>query len=105
MSEPPELVLPDLTQAYLDGETLRALVDDLNNLTQILEVITKGGEFSMAGKTSLPLGEAVEALQHGQIRGVQVRYLWQQEEWMDTLLRGPAGIRIVRMKATIQPSS
>jgi len=105
MSEPPELVLPELTQADLDGETLGALVDDLNNLTQILEVITKGGEFSMAGKTSIPLREAVRALQRGQIRGVQVRYVWRDEEWMDTLLRGPAGVRIVRMKANIHPSS
>ena len=93
-----EQKLAELTHSTLDNLTLQRLLEDLTSLTEILEVTTKGGEFCRAKRSPQTLGLAVEALQAGQIRGVQIRYRWQQEEWLDTLLAGPAGLRIVRVK-------
>lgn len=97
MTEEPELA--ELTRSALDAETLQALLEDLTSLTDILEVTTKGAELQRADKTTLTLWQAVEALQAGELRGVQVRYHWRGEEWLDTLLRVPGGTRIVRIKA------
>lgn len=91
--------LPELTQAVLDPATLEALVLDLCSQTQILSVSTKQGEQRHARGTELSLPEAVEALRQGELRGVQVHYRWQDQEWLDTLLRGPEGIKIVRTLA------
>jgi hypothetical protein len=89
--------LAELTQAVLDQTTLQALVADLTTLTTILGVTTKGGQQHHAKASQLSLMEAMEALQQGMLRGVQIHYLWQGQEWLDTLLRGPEGsIRIVR---------
>jgi hypothetical protein len=99
MSQTAEPVMPELTQSELDGETLAALVQDLTSQTQILEVITKGGECARADKTRLTVAEAVTALCGGAVRGVQIRYLWQGAEWLDTLMSNQGKIRIVRMKA------
>lgn len=90
--------LPALTQSCLDESTLEALLDDLSSLTEILEVTVKGGEFDRAEKTSLALRPAVKALQAGLVRGVQIRYLWHQQQWLDTLLGGGNEIRIVRIQ-------
>ena len=90
--------LSDLTRAELDPQLLDALLDDLTRHTQIMEVTVKGGEFSRAEKAPVSLQEAIEALRGGRIRGVQVRYRWQGEEWLDTLLANAGQFRIVRLK-------
>lgn len=91
-------MLAELTQGRLDEPTLTALLDDLSELTEILEVLTKGGECARAERSQPDLREAVAALQAGQLRGVQVRYLWDGQQWLDTLLRGPDGVRLVRVQ-------
>ncbi|MBT9584361.1 hypothetical protein IV102_13545 [bacterium] len=92
--------LPPLTRSCLDAATLEALLDDLSSLTEILEVTVKGGQFDRSEKTCLALRPAVKALQAGLVRGVQIRYLWHQEQWLDTLLVGRDGIRIVRIQVS-----
>ena len=90
-------MMPELTQGVLDEATLEALLDDLTGLTEILEVQIKGGEFSRARRVDEDLRQAVAALRGGQLRGVQVRYLWEGQQWLDTLLRNLEGVRLVRM--------
>lgn len=99
--ESSDLPLAELTQAVLDHATLEALVRDLGSQTQILSLTTKQGEQRRAQSAGDSLVEAVEALKQGKLRGVQVHYLWRGQEWLDTLLRGPEGIKIVR---TLAPS-
>lgn len=96
MSQTLEPPLPELTQSELDGETLAALVQDLTSQTEILDVLTKGGQCARADKVSLTLEEAVTALCSGAVRGVQIRYLWQGTQWLDTLINNQGTIRIVR---------
>ncbi|NMO14902.1 hypothetical protein HPC49_05960 [Pyxidicoccus fallax] len=89
--------LPSLQQAVLDAATLARLVSDIEGLTLVDEVLLKGGGASMASTQRSTLAEAVDALQRGQVVGVQVRYRYQGQAWWDTLLRAPQGIRLVRI--------
>lgn len=95
--------LPQLTQGDLDDQALRDLVDDLTSLTEILEIKVKGSSIKKAEDTTLHLRQAVAALHQGKVHGVQVRYLWQESEWFDTLMRVPTGIRVIRMKIEPRP--
>jgi len=92
--------LAELTEAVLDAPTLDALLADIGSLAEVLEVVTKGAEQVLARPAPLSLVEAVQLLRAGRLRGVQVRYRWNGEEWLDTLLRGEVGIRIVRLTVT-----
>lgn len=97
MSDAPQLA--ELVQAELDAATLDALERDLATLTTVLDVQVKGAAATYAAGTGTALAEALAALRAGTVRGVQVRYAYQQEVWWDTLLRTPAGVRLVRMRA------
>ncbi len=105
MSQTAEPPLPELTQSELDGETLASLVQDLTSQTQIVEVLTKGGQCARADRTELTLEEAVTALCAGAVRGVQIRYLWQGAEWLDTLINNQGTIRIVRTRGSADSCS
>lgn len=98
MSSPPDPgALPSLQEAILDTEMLARLLSDIEGLTQVDEVLLKGGSTAMASTQRLSLAEAVGVLQRGQAQGVQVRYRYQGGCWWDTLLRSPQGIRLVRI--------
>lgn len=96
------LDLPRLTTADLDPATLDALFADLTGLTEIDEVLVKGDATSYAGQSGL--AEARRALAAG-ARGIQIRYRWDGESWLDTLLRIPTGIRLVRTPLPKPPES
>jgi hypothetical protein len=105
VSQTAEPLLPELTQSELDGETLVSLVQDLTSQTQILEVLTKGGLCARADKTELTLEEAVTALCAGAVRGVQIRYVWEGTQWLDTLINNQGTIRIVRTRGSADSCS
>ena len=92
--------LAELIQSHIGESGLQAWLDELASLAQVFEVLTKGGECVHSEKAPLTLADAVAALRAGQTRGVQVRYLLLEVEWLDTLLCAPAGgYRLVRLKA------
>ncbi|GDX80743.1 hypothetical protein LBMAG42_25540 [Deltaproteobacteria bacterium] len=97
------MILPELTVGALDAPTLAALFDDLNAHATVLDVITKGGPVQHSAGTQVPLREAQALLAEGRVRGVQVRYVWQGDEWRDTLLAAADGVRLVRMKRQNEP--
>lgn len=90
--------LPELHGGELDHATLAALFDDLEVHADVLDVLVKGAPQGYAQDTPVSLRAAEAALRVGAVRGVQVRYRWDGAEWRDTLLRGPAGVRVVRMR-------
>lgn len=96
MDEPEKIKLAELTTAVLDPPTLQALVDDLTSLTRICSIVTKSGPTARASGDPWTLAEAVQALRRGELRGVQVNYWWDDQEWIDTLLSGSTGITLVR---------
>ena len=85
--------LARLSIADLDAESLAALFSDLSTLVEIDEVLIKGEAAAYAGAAGLV--EAQRALAGG-ARGVQIRYRWAGDGWLDTLLNVPGRVRLVR---------
>ncbi|MCY1022780.1 hypothetical protein [Pyxidicoccus sp. MSG2] len=97
--------LPALQDTVLDAATLARLVSDIQGLAVVDEVLLKGGSSAMASTQRHSLEDAVDALQRGQVLGVQVRYRYQGQCWWDTLLRAPQGIRLVRISPDVEAAS
>ncbi len=89
-----------LTSAMLDADTLAALFADLAEFTRVEEVLIKGTTGTHAGTTGL--AEAQRQLAAG-ARGIQIRYVWQSQAWCDTLIQGPAGVKLVRNRIEAEP--
>lgn len=96
MDDAPELA--EVWRRDLALGELHALVDDLEQHAEVLDVLTKGGPKAHADPTPVSLRDAVLRLVRGEVRGVQVRYLFEGSEWRDTLLSTPTGVQDVRMK-------
>jgi hypothetical protein len=90
--------LPPLYQADLDQEAYEALLRDLANLDE-LEVSVKSAPRAFAPeRAAVTLADARHALEAGEVRAIQVRYLHEAKVWVDTILRTPAGLRLVRIQ-------
>jgi hypothetical protein len=94
--------LPPLQQSLLDEETLAALFVDLRQCASIIEVIIKQGPRDMALEARPSLDEAETLLRQGKVRGVQVRYRFEQAEWCDTLIATPSGVRLTRIRQGVE---
>lgn len=107
-SETPEIPQPaELHEALLDAATLARLFDDIALATELLEVTVKGARFQhafqQADRGPIQLEEARTLLLSGAVRGVQVRYRFDNAEWWDTLLNVPGGVRLVRIRHVWSP--
>ncbi|AWV89974.1 hypothetical protein [Bradymonas sediminis] len=94
-ANPPEL--PEINQGLLDAATLAQYYQDLE-LTRVFGVMVKGGPERYANEQSVPLETARQLLADGLCHGIQIRYIWQDEEWWDTLVGTGDGVRLVRIK-------
>jgi hypothetical protein len=92
--------LPEMHDAMLDEATLGQLAFDIASSAKVLEVRTKAAASAYALGAPAGLTQAIEGLVAGTVLGVQVRYLFDNTEWCDTLLRVPEGVRLVRVKAS-----
>jgi hypothetical protein len=88
---------PQLQQVAVDDALLDALVADLTALTEILCVMPKAGAGRVVPKT-VPLDDGAQMLREGNLRGLQIRYRYEGDEWWDTLMQTPNGIRLTRIK-------
>lgn len=96
MSTQPK-ALPELLQTALDAKTLDALFDDLEACTEILAALPKTG----TGYTTpqlINLREGQRLLAEGKLRGLQIRYRYQGEEWWDTLIQRHGQVQITRIQ-------
>ena len=89
--------LPHLHQAELDPETFHQLFTDLKACAEILAVIPKAGPGYVAPQ-SISLHQGQHLLISQQIRGLQIRYRYQQKEWWDTLISDGNTIRCTRIQ-------
>jgi hypothetical protein len=96
----PGNALPALQQAALDRETLEALFRDLSQCVSLLAVLPKGVAQGHAAEQGISLEAAKEGFIAGTLRGVQIRYLFEGQEWCDTLLNSPSGPRLVRINTS-----
>ncbi len=93
-----DVPLPPVHDAVLDEAFVERLFADVGACTELLSVSTKGGAERRA-EASVSLDDARRALHAGAIHAVQLRYRHQGHEWCDTILRQPAGYRVVRIEA------
>jgi hypothetical protein len=89
-------VLADLQDAELDRETLDQLFFDLSQLAQLVEVRVKGAVDGYAAEAQPTLEKASTLLAEG--FAVQLRYIYQGSEWIDTLLPLEGGARLIRVR-------
>jgi hypothetical protein len=92
------LKLPPLQQAMLDPATVAALFADLAGCTRVLAVVPRRAARTMTEEPPIDLATAQAGLRDGSLRGVQIRYRYEDREWCDTLMAMPAGgARLVRI--------
>ncbi len=92
-----ESKLPELHQTILNEEMLRALFTDLAACTEILAVMPKAGPGYVTPQ-DIGLEEGESLLTQGTLRGLQIRYLYQNKEWWDTLINREGQIHITRIQ-------
>lgn len=92
----PDVELAELHQGVLDDATLDQYFEDLG-LAEVFDVLVKGAPEEYAKEGSFTLDRGKELFLAGVVRGLQIRYRYRDEEWWDTLLRAPGGVRLVRV--------
>ncbi len=93
------VLLPELHQAVLDVATVEQLFADIAQCAQVIEVGCKHGSCRrVGGEQRQTLEQARDLLLHNQVRGVQIRYLFDGGLWWDTLLRVEGGFRLTRIR-------
>lgn len=93
-----EIDFPDVFQAELDRDTLAQLFADLAAHATVLEIREKASARARGGVAELSLAEARERLERGDVRAIQIRYRHDGSLWMDTLMKGPSLVRLVRTR-------
>lgn len=97
-SDPSALKLPALQQSVLDAPTVAALFRDLEACTEIIAILPKThATVHIKPTTGLSLADAQAGLTDGSFRAVQIRYRYDSQEWCDTLMATPGGLRVVRI--------
>ena len=100
--EDPVAAVPELEPLYageLDGALFEDYLADLEELTDVQQILVKEGPEAHADGAPLSLDQARMLLLTGSVRGVQLRYRHEGVEWIDTLVRGPETIRLLRIEA------
>jgi hypothetical protein len=93
----PQDELPELNEGLLDDETLEQYFRDLEQ-TNVFGVLVKGAPRHYADTRNLELSTARHLFEDGLAHGLQIRYLWNGEEWWDTIFRTQTGVRLVRIR-------
>ena len=75
---------------------LDALVADLEVCAEVHEVRFKAAVGAHCDDAPIGLGDVRDILASGSACGAQIRYTYQEQAWVDTLLATPRGIRWVR---------
>jgi hypothetical protein len=88
--------MPPMCEAVLSEDDLARLFEDLAACTSILSVQEKGSVETYAQAGPAGLSSAQARLLSGAVRGLQIRYAYQDHDWTDTLFRLPTGTRLVR---------
>lgn len=97
--EPDDLELPPVQMADLDEATVRALFADVELLCERVSVTLKHAAERYVTEGATPVGEALAALLAGHALGVQLRYEHDGHGYLDTVMRGPSGYRLVRVQS------
>jgi hypothetical protein len=97
MSTPDDLPLPPLSDALLDRDQLAALFQDYRACATGLQIQLKTGPGLVLPHSTPSLDDAQTMLLAGKLRGLQLRYRFGDQNWCDTLMLVPTGVRLVRI--------
>ncbi len=92
-------IIEEMVQSVIDVETLDDLFRDLSACAQVIEVLVKRGQGHVRDEDTSPdlmVGRAM--LEQEDVRGIQVRYLFEGFSWMDTLMKVEHGYQLVRVR-------
>jgi hypothetical protein len=99
---PPEeapLKLPDLNMTLLDAAQVEQLFRDIEACTRITEIIPKfAARGHVPDTASVTLSQARELLATRAVRGLQLRYRYEDADWWDTLMLVGDQFRLVRIR-------
>lgn len=95
---PDGLKLPDLHEGVLDQDKLHQLFSDIAKFTKVFGIIARYQKRGFEDGTNVSLRQAEKLLNEKEVRAVQIRYLYDNGEWWDTLMPTPKGIRLVRIR-------
>ncbi len=100
MQPPPDTAppLPTLFEAQLDERQVAELFADLEHAAQIHEVRVKSGGTARSSAMAINLAALSAQLWSSEHQSVQIIYTHQGRNWIDTLLRGASGVKLVRMQ-------
>ena len=89
--------LPDLQDAVLNDTQLEQLFCDYRRCIRVLQIVVKQGGGRVGDESSPSLEEAEHLVRERKVRGLQIRYAYEDDLWWDTLMPVPSGIRLVRI--------
>jgi len=90
---------PDVFEGDVDNDLLERLIEDLKAHAEILDVRLKGSSDRHSDDTNVLLDAGLMMLQAKAVRGMQVRYRFEDSEWRDTLTRFDDGWwKIIRVR-------
>ena len=92
-------IVEEMVQSVIDGDTLDDLVRDLGACTDVIGVLVKrGGGHVGEEDMGMDLMAGRVMLEREDVRGMQVRYLYEGYTWMDTLMKVKRGYQLVRVR-------
>ncbi len=94
-SSPEAIELLPLHEAVLDPEGVAQLFADIELAAETVEVRLKGGE-ALQSVGAATLAEAKRGIVTGSVNAAQISYVHRGQHWIDTLMRTPQGVRLVR---------
>jgi hypothetical protein len=96
--EPPAK-LPELNMTLLDAAQVEQLLRDIEAGTQITQIIPKyAARGHVPDTASVTLAQARELLATRAVRGLQLRYRYEDADWWDTLMLVGEQFRLVRIR-------
>lgn len=92
--------LPDLRTAQLDDEGVDDLLRDIEQCSELLEIVPKETVQDLIAEPAqrLTFADARALVRERRVRGLQIRYRHEGAEWWDTLMNRGAGWRLVRIR-------
>ena len=89
--------LPLLQQQVLDAATFDQYQAELDHLCEIFEVKVRTRSARSEPQSTATVTDALGELRNGTASGVQIRYRYAGQLWLDTLLPWAAGTRLTRI--------
>lgn len=97
MQDADDQPLPPMSNDVLDHEQVAALFRDYRQCAQTVQIVIKPGPGFVPQGPSPTLDEVEPLLYEGRIRGLQIRYRFNESQWLDTLMIQPTGVRLIRI--------